>query len=112
MVFYFKRFQRAIDKSMDTWVDELVAHMKADETIRIKLVGHVDATEKDRMRMRPDLEQLAQERAETVKEALVEAGIAAGRISTGAARMDDDPDEDVSEVGMSKSRRVEVELVN
>jgi len=111
MVFYFKRFQRAIDRSMETWVDELVAHMKADPSFRIKLVGHVDATEKDRMRMRPDLEKLAQERAETVKEALVESGIDAGRITTGAGSMEADPDEDVSEVGMSKSRRVEVELV-
>lgn len=111
MVFYFKRFQRAIDKSMETWLDELVAHMQADGTMRIKLTGHVDATEKDRMRMRPDLEQLALERADTVKEALVEAGVDAARISTSAASMDEAPDEDVSEVGMSKSRRVEVDLV-
>lgn len=110
MIFYFKRFQRAIDRSMESWVDELVGFMKADEAIRIQLTGHVDATEKDRMRMRPDLEQLAKERADTVRDALVEAGIDAGRITTAAGSMDAAPDEDVSEVGMSKSRRVEVDL--
>ncbi len=110
MVFYFKRFQRSIDRSMESWLDELVGFMKADETIRIQLTGHVDATEKYRMRMRPDLEQLAKERADTVKDALVEAGIDAARISTSAASMDAMPDEDVSEVAMSKNRKVEVDL--
>jgi outer membrane protein OmpA-like peptidoglycan-associated protein len=110
MIFYFKRFQRSIDRSMEPWLDELVGFMKADETIRIQLTGYVDATEKDRMRMRPDLEQLAKERADTVKDALVEAGIDAARISTLAGSMEAAPDADVSEVGMSKSRRVEVGL--
>jgi outer membrane protein OmpA-like peptidoglycan-associated protein len=111
MVFYFKRFQRTIDIAMEPWLNELVSHMKEDPAIRIRLTGHIDETEKDRMRMRPDLEELARERAEAVKEALVEAGIDAARITTAAKGADELADDTGTEVGMSKNRRVEVDLM-
>lgn len=110
-VFYFKRFQSGLDGSMDSWVDELIGHMKEDPSMRIKLVGHIDATEKDRMRMRPDLETLAKDRAETLKAALVEGGIDAGRITTEGMGGDSPADDAGTEVSMSKNRRVEVELL-
>jgi outer membrane protein OmpA-like peptidoglycan-associated protein len=110
MMFYFKRFQRGIDRSMEPWVDELVGYLKADPSIKIKLAGHVDATEKDRMRMRPDLEALAQERADTVKEALVEAGIDASRITTVGVPPGEPSEDGDTEVSMSKDRRVEVQV--
>lgn len=108
--FYFKRFQRGIDRSMENWIDELVSHMKADPNIRIELVGFVDGTERERMTMRPDLETLPLDRAETVKEALLEGGIEGERISIRAGAKDQNADDDLSEVGMSKNRRVEVDL--
>jgi OOP family OmpA-OmpF porin len=111
MMFYFKRFQRGIDRSMEPWVEELVGYLKADPAIKIKLVGHVDATEKDRMRMRPDLEELARERAETVKEALVESGIDAIRISVLGAPPPEPSEDGDTEVSMSKDRRVEVQVI-
>ncbi len=110
-VIYFKRFQRTIDPAMYSWIEEMAEHMIADPTIRVRLTGHIDETEKDRMRMRPDLEALAEERAETVKEALVEAGVDAGRITVAAKGADELADDTGTEVGMSKNRRVEVELV-
>jgi len=109
-VIYFKRFQRSIDRSMEPWIDELVEDLKADPSLKVKLTGHIDETEKDRTRMRPDLETLGLERAETVKEALVEAGIDAGRITVAGATEDDPADTSGSEVGMSKNRRVEVDV--
>lgn len=111
MVFYFKRFQRGIDRSMESWVDEMVEYLKADPALRIKLVGHIDETEKDRMRMRPDLEELARERAETIKEALVDGGIDASRITVEGRGGAEPADEAGTEVAMSKNRRVEVEVV-
>lgn len=109
-VFYFKRFQRGIDRSMETWVDDLAASMKADAEMKVELVGYVDATELERMSMRPDLEALPLERAETVKEALIEVGVEGSRITLRAGPKDENADEDLSEVGMSKNRRVEVNL--
>jgi outer membrane protein OmpA-like peptidoglycan-associated protein len=109
MVFYFKRYQRNIDRSIESWVDELAEVMRNEPSMRVKLTGYIDETEKERMRMRPDLENLGLERAEAVKEALVELGIEAGRITAlkGADVMADDAG---TEVAMSKNRRVEVDL--
>lgn len=110
-VFYFKRFQRSFDTSMETWLNDMVGSMKQDETIKVKLIGHMDATEVERTRVRPDLVPLAKERAEAVKDALVEAGIDAGRITIEAKAGDEPVDTNGTDVGMSKNRRVEVELV-
>jgi outer membrane protein OmpA-like peptidoglycan-associated protein len=109
-VFYFKRFQRNLDASMAPWVEEMAAAMKEDATIKVELVGHLDATEVERTRMRPDLASLATERAEAVKEALVESGIDAARISVAARNGDEPVDTSGTDMGMSKNRRVEVVL--
>lgn len=107
-VFYFKRFQRQLDPMMDPWLTVLVEAMKADPSFRIELVGHLDATEMDRTRVRPDLAELAKERAEAVRDALVEAGIDASRITVSGKDASEPADDSGSEVGMSKNRRVEV----
>ncbi len=110
-VFYFKRFQRNIDRSMEQWITETATQMEADPTLKVHLIGHIDELEKDRMRMRPDLEQLGTERAEAVKEALLEAGIVASRIIVSSQDDRAPADGAGNEVAMSKNRRVEVELV-
>ena len=110
-VFYFKRFQRTIDRSMDQWVTSLAELMETDASLRVKLTGHIDEVEKERFRMRPDLEQLAMERAEAVKEALMEAGVPGSRITVGTMDDRSPVDNTGSEVGMSKNRRVEVQVV-
>lgn len=110
-VFYFKRFQRSFDTSMESRLAEMVESMKADATINVKLVGHMDATEMERTRVRPDLLMLAKERAEAVKDALQEAGIDAARITVDAKAGDVPVDNSGTDLGMSKNRRVEVELV-
>ncbi|MFN3876495.1 MAG: OmpA family protein, partial [Flavobacteriales bacterium] len=107
-VFYFKRFHRQLDPMMDPWLNNLAEAMKEDPSLRIELVGHFDATEWDRTRIRPDLQELAKERAEAVKDALVEAGIDAGRIAIAAKDASEPADDSGTEVGMSKNRRVEV----
>jgi OOP family OmpA-OmpF porin len=110
-VFYFKRFQRTIDRSMDQWVTSMVDLLEAEPTLKVQLTGHIDEVEKERMRMRPDLEQLGMERAEAVKEALMESGVAGSRITI-LSKDDRTPaDNTGTEVGMSKNRRVEVQVV-
>lgn len=105
---YFKRFQKQVDPSMEPWVEDIAEAMKEDLAMRIVLTGHFDATENDRTRVRPDLVPLATERAEAVKEALVEAGIDGGRIMVEAKDANEPADESGTEVGMSKNRRVTV----
>jgi len=110
-VFYFKRFQRSFDTTMESWLEDMIGSMKADPAIKVKLIGHIDATEMDRTRVRPDLLILAKERAGSVKAALVESGIDAARIAVDAKAADVPVDNSGTDLGMSKNRRVEVELV-
>jgi len=110
-VFYFKRFQRSFDTSMESWLNDMIGSMQTDPTIKVKLIGHMDATEMERTRVRPDLLLLAKERAEAVKAALVEAGIDATRITVEAKAGDVPADDAGTDLAMSKNRRVEVEVV-
>lgn len=110
-VFYFKRFQRSFDTSMEERLNQMVDNMELDPTIKVKLVGHMDATEMERTRVRPDLLELAKERAAAVQDALIEAGIDAARISVDAKAGDVPVDNSGTDLGMSKNRRVEIELV-
>ncbi|MBL0128770.1 MAG: OmpA family protein [Flavobacteriales bacterium] len=109
-VFYFKRFQKSVDPSMEPWVTNLIEAMKENTTFKIELIGHFDAVEMDRTRVRPDLVDLSKERAEAVKEALVEAGIDAARVLIVGKDASDPADDSGTEVGMSKNRRVEVAI--
>lgn len=110
-VFYFKRFHHDLAQSMQPWIEEMAGVMKTEPAIKVKLTGHIDDTETDRQRMRPDLATLGQKRAETIKAALVEAGVEATRISVAGKGSEVPADRTGSEVGMSKNRRVEVDLV-
>lgn len=107
---YFKRFNRSIDGSMDELLNELVAVMKANPNIKIRLVGHTDAIEAERVRMRPDLTDLDKERADAVKAVFTEAGIAADRITTAGQKAESPADAGDDEVALAKNRRVEIEI--
>lgn len=109
-VIYFKRFNNQIDGSMEQQITDLVAAMKADSLVRIRLVGHVDAIELDRVRMRPDLTDLDKERADAVKAAFTEAGIAPERITVVGQKADSPADGGDDDVALAKNRRVEIEV--
>lgn len=108
---YFKRFTRSIDGSMDQLIADMAKLMTENKEIKIKLTGHSDALEHDRIRMRPDLTELAKERADEVKAALVEAGVEAERITTASAGHESPADGGDDDVALSKNRRVEVDIV-
>ena len=110
-VVYFKRFEKGIDPSMQAQMDTLASMLKVDPAIKVKLTGHTDVKEVDRVRMRPDLTDLDKERAEAVKDYLVKAGIAADRITTTGIKGTSPAVEGDDEVSTSQNRRVEVDLV-
>ncbi len=111
-VFYFKRFQRSIDIAMEARLNEMVSILEADPTLKVKLIGHMDATEMERTRVRPDLLTLGKERAEALRDALVESGMDASRIVVEAKAGDVPVDDSGTDLGMSKNRRVEVDVIN
>ncbi|MEO7082333.1 MAG: OmpA family protein, partial [Flavobacteriales bacterium] len=75
------------------------------------LTGHTDVKEVDRSSMRPDLKELGKDRAEAVKGYLVNAGIAADRITVADQGGTSPATEGDDEVSSSQNRRVEVDLV-
>ena len=93
---------------MEPWVQDIVEAMTEDPAMKIELIGHFDSIENDRTRVRPDLVPLAKERAEAVRDAMVEAGIDIGRITVSSKDATEPADESDSEVGRSKNRRVAV----
>ena len=64
----------------------------------------------DRVRMRPDLTDLDTERADMVKQALVDAGVEETRITVAGNKAESPADPSEDEVAMAKNRRVEFEL--
>lgn len=108
---YFKRFNADIDQSMRPGMDTLTTLLKANPDLKIKLIGHVDATEVERTSMRPDLGDLDTRRAEMVKSKLVAAGIDAARISTAGLKGGSPAADRETEAAMSQNRRVEVEVL-
>lgn len=110
-VIYFKRYNKDIDPSMMALVDTLASVLKANPAIKVKLTGNTDVKEVDRVRMRPDLTELGKERAEAIKDHLVDAGIAADRITVVGAKGDNPAVEGDDEVSTSQNRRVEVDVV-
>lgn len=110
-VVYFKRFEKGIDPSMQAQMDTLASMLKVDPAIKVKLTGHTDVKEVDRVRMRPDLTDLDKERAEAVKDYLVKAGISADRITVAGNKGDSPTVEGDDEVSTSQNRRVEVDVV-
>jgi outer membrane protein OmpA-like peptidoglycan-associated protein len=110
-VFYFQRFQRDLHSSMKPFVTELAELLKSDPAIKVKLTGHLDELEKVRYETNEDQDMVGRERAEAVKNALIASGIEASRIEV-AGRSDEElVDKSGSEVGMSKNRRVEVDVL-
>ncbi|MBS1581889.1 MAG: OmpA family protein [Bacteroidetes bacterium] len=107
---YFKRFNRNVDGSFVPMLNELVGVMKANPTIKLRLVGHADVIEVDRSRMRPDLTDIDKERAEAVKAVFTDAGISADRITIAGQKGESPAGEGDDEVALSKNRRVEFEI--
>lgn len=110
-VIYFKRFNKDIDLSMKGQLDSLASVLKANPSINVKLTGHTDLKEVDKVRMRPDLTDLDKDRAQAVKDYLVAAGVGEERITTAGQKGNQPASEETDEISMAQNRRVEVDVV-
>ena len=88
-------------------LDKLAELLKANPSIKIKLYGHGDDREAEEVEAR---EAIAQERADSVREYLIEQGVGFGRIKA-FSRSDSEPFADNETAsGRRANRRVEVQL--
>ncbi len=88
-------------------LDALADLLKATPSIKIKIYGHADATETEDPE---ELDAIAQERADSVRQYLIEQGVGFGRVKA-FSRSDREPFADSSTAsGRRANRRVEVQL--
>ena len=88
-------------------LDKLADLLKANPSIKIKLYGHGDDREAEEAEAR---ETIAQERADSVREYLIEKGVGFGRVKA-FSRSDSEPFADNETAsGRRANRRVEVQL--
>ena len=70
-----------IPGQFDSNIEEVAAIMKANPSINIELIGHSDVDETAEAKVDEEVSNMAEKRANSVKEALVGFGISATRIS-------------------------------
>lgn len=104
---YFATNEVTILPESDNTLDELALFLAENPTLRIRVIGHTDNVGSDR-----DNQVLSEGRANSVKNALVERGVAAERIETaGMGRTQPIATNDTEE-GRAKNRRVEYTIIS
>ncbi len=80
-VVYFAALTEMVPGQFDSNIEEIAAFMKADPKLNIELIGHSDVDEMSEAKLDEEVANMAEKRANAVKEALVGFGINGARIS-------------------------------
>ena len=105
-VVYFAGLTEMIPGQFDSNIEEVAALMKANPTMNIELIGHSDADETAEAKVDEEVSNMAEKRANSVKEALVGFGISASRISVTSAEDTQPASTFNSPSGHAQNRRV------
>ena len=84
-VVYFAALTEMVPGQFDSNIEEVAALLKSNPTLNIELIGHSDADETAEAKVDEEVSNMAEKRANSVKEALVGFGINAARISVTSA---------------------------
>lgn len=104
----FKLGSAEIDRRSDALLDQVAAALRANPQVeRLRIEGHTDDVGDDRLNQR-----LSEERAASVKRALVERGIESDRLATRGHGESRPLAPNRSAAGRAKNRRVEFLIVN
>ncbi len=80
-VVYFAGLSEMVPGQFDSNIEEIAALMKSNPTMNIELIGHADADEIAEAKVDEEVANMAEKRANSVKDALVGFGINAVRIT-------------------------------
>ena len=105
-VVYFAGLTEMIPGQFDSNIEEVASLMKANPTMNIELIGHSDADETAEAKVDEEVSNMAEKRANSVKEALVGFGISATRISVTSAEDTQPASTFNSPSGHAQNRRV------
>ena len=105
-VVYFAGLTEMIPGQFDSNIEEVAALMKANPTMNIELIGHSDVDETAEAKVDEEVSNMAEKRANSVKEALVGFGISATRISVTSAEDTQPASTFNSPSGHAQNRRV------
>lgn len=78
---YFAALTETVPGQFDSNIEEVAALLKSNPTLNIELIGHSDADEIAEAKVDEEVANMAEKRANAVKEALVGYGINGARIS-------------------------------
>ena len=105
-VVYFAGLTEMIPGQFDSNIEEVASIMKANPIMNIELIGHSDADETAEAKVDEEVSNMAEKRANSVKEALVGFGISATRISVTSAEDTQPASTFNSPSGHAQNRRV------
>ncbi|MDE2502884.1 MAG: OmpA family protein [Burkholderiales bacterium] len=86
-------------------LDSFAQGLSSDPSLRVNIVGHTDSTGSDAVN-----DRLSLERADSVRNYLVDRGVAAGRIETAGRGSHQPVADNATEAGRAQNRRVEIFL--
>lgn len=104
---YFAEKRTELDLSGKHLLDEVVKLMQENVGIKVQLLGHMDENEFKASEAVVAYQTLGIDRANAVKDYLIEKGIEDYRISTGDMKNMDPANVGTSDIEMAKNRRVE-----
>lgn len=102
----FETGKTIIKNESETIIDELYKMLNSNSTLNIEIEGHTD-----NVGNKSSNQILSEQRAASVKAALVKKGISASRIKTTGYGQDKPTTENNTEEGKSKNRRVEIRKI-
>jgi len=105
-VVYFAGLSEIVPGQFDSNIEEVAALMKANPSMNVELIGHSDADETAEAKVDEEVSNMAEKRANSVKEALVGFGISATRISVTSAEDTQPASTFNSPSGHAQNRRV------
>lgn len=106
---YFASLSSEIPSMFEADITEVARLMQENPKITLELVGHSDADETPEAKVNPIYAEMAKKRAESVKAALVKAGVSADRISVSSK--DDTSPANTKATPMAKAQNRRVELI-